>query len=107
MCELFAVSADSADLTGSTLNLAYVGDLDLLYSVPTFTLIETKNGITGFDTLNVSFDALGQDIVFAGAFLENGNLLVSFGNSNSVPEPSTWVLLLSAMAGIGLLRRKK
>lgn len=104
---LFAVSADSADLTGSTLDLAYVGDLDLLYSVPTFTLIETKNGITGFDTLNVSFDALGQDIVFAGAFLENGNLLVSFGNSNSVPEPSTWVLLLSAMAGIGLLRRKK
>ncbi len=102
----FVLKAGSIDLTGAQINVSYSGEPSLLDEYLTFTVLDSDS-ITGWDSAAISVDPGTSGIGLVASWAENGNVYVQLGNGNSVPEPSSWILLLSALTGILIYRRRK
>ena len=72
-----------------------------------YTLIHTTvGGITGFNTGNITTNWLnGDGSNYSAAYTQDGtNLLVTFA---AIPEPQTWVMLISGVGMLTMLRRRR
>lgn len=61
-------------------------------------------------TAGISFSGTAQSVVFSGVANRIAFDNVTFGNAipgTSVPEPSTWLLMASGLAAIGLKTRRR
>jgi len=100
------VSADSVTFEGlNEIFLTLEGDAP--EGIDVLTLIETSDAdsLVGFDLAALNIIAEDANMRWAPS-LANGVLSLTLGNSNSVPEPAAWVLLLAGAFGILKLRRK-
>lgn len=102
----FVLKAGSIDLTDAQINVSYSGEPSLLDEFVTFTVLDSDS-ITGWDSAAISVDPGTAGIGLVASWAENGNVYVQLGNGNSVPEPASWILLLSALTGILIYRRRK
>ena len=102
----FVLKAGSIDLTNAKINVSYTGDASLLDELTTFTVLDAET-ITGWNTTAITIDSGRAGIGLAASWTEDGNVYVQLGNSNSVPEPSTWALLILGAFGLAWLRKRK
>ncbi len=100
------ISADSVTFEGlNEIFLTLEGDAP--EGIDVLTLIETSDAdsLVGFDLAALNIIAEDANMRWAPS-LANGVLSLTLGNSNSVPEPAAWILLLAGAFGILKLRRK-
>jgi PEP-CTERM motif len=60
--------------------------------------------VTGLNSIEMRWT--GDDIT-DGAAVEIANLRYTPGNANVVPEPATYVMMVSGLAGLALIRRRR
>ena len=100
------VTAENVTFEGNnTLNVYLAGEAP--EDIEMLTLIETPNTdtLTGLTLDGVNIFAEDDDLRWFTE-LTNGSLMLTLGNTNSLPEPATWVLLIAGAFGILKLRRK-
>ena len=101
------VTAENVTFEGNnTLNVYLTGEAP--EDIEMLTLIETPNTdtLTGLTLDGVNIFAEDDDLRWFTE-LTNGSLMLTLGNTNSLPEPTTWVLLIAGAFGIPKLRRKQ
>ena len=101
------VTAENVTFEGNnTLNVYLTGEAP--EDIEMLTLIETPNTdtLTGLTLDGVNIFAEDDDLRWFTE-LTNGSLMLTLGNTNSLPEPATWVLLIAGAFGILKLRRKQ
>ena len=101
------VTAENVTFEGNnTLNVYLAGEAP--EDIEMLTLIETPNTdtLTGLTLDGVNIFAEDDDLRWFTE-LTNGSLMLTLGNTNSLPEPATWVLLIAGAFGILKLRRKQ
>jgi len=96
--------ANSIDVTGATVNFAYNGETESLDTLTNVSLF-SANTLTGADSVTFNFSS-ETGARLAGYEFKNGQLIVQLGNTNSLPEPSTRVLLVLALGLAWKIRRK-
>jgi len=99
--DLALVSADSVDVSGATVNVLFTGTgTDELQNFTLFSVTDSlsQNG-TNFNLSFTNTETRGNILYDP----ESNKMILLIGNGNSLPEPSTWILLL---VGVGLLNLK-
>jgi hypothetical protein len=76
----------------------------------TFPTLDNLPSSDDFGPLPMGFNLIATRYDDAGGWLGHTTLqanVTSFQRSASVPEPATWSLMLAALAGVGLIRRRR
>ena len=99
-----------ADLTDVFMNIAVTGNAPENGDILSLILIAAEDdSITGFEPGNISWDIEDTDLRLSAGIM-NGNLTLAIGNSHSLPEPASCVMLLLGVgifSGIALAKKRK
>ncbi|MBQ4143422.1 MAG: autotransporter-associated beta strand repeat-containing protein, partial [Thermoguttaceae bacterium] len=105
-------TADSSLLlsSGSTMDISENAVLELLMldgASGTYTLIEAEDGLGDYTDAAFWTDLLTTESDYFWDLSIVGNSLLATVDSNAVPEPATWALLIFGAFGVYWVRRKK
>ena len=107
---LVGVKGDCNNLSSSSCTYIPITDADFLWTSTNGVVVaSTKNTTVNSGMVSLTLDPLGcgdpicgEDISLDEALALTGNTLTSFENlGSSVPEPSTWALIVLGFAGLG------
>ncbi|MBP3693523.1 MAG: autotransporter-associated beta strand repeat-containing protein [Thermoguttaceae bacterium] len=112
---LFEQNASGMDslflASGSTLDIAEDAVLELLLNdvIPgaTYTLIEAEDGLGDYADAEFWTDLLTAEDAYIWNLSIVGNTLQAAIDTNAVPEPAAWVLLVLGAAGLFIVRKKR
>ena len=111
---LFEQNASGMDslflASGSTLDIAEDAVLDLLLNdvIPgaTYTLIKAEDGLGDYADVAFWTDLLTAEDAYIWNLSIVGNTLQAAIDTNAVPEPATWTLLILGASGLYCVRRR-
>jgi hypothetical protein len=99
-----------ADQQGFTGSVDVFSGLDGSGSeLASLSLSSTPNPYTDFIPVGVAFLGTAESVVFSGSadFIAFDNItLGATSPMSAVPEPSTWLLMIAGIGGIGLMLRR-
>ncbi len=91
------ISAQTTDLTGATFNITVNGDPNIL---DTWTLIDSEDAASTWADAEINFTFTNNPDARVFAQFADGKYQLVVGNSASIPEPSSWILLVLGAAGL-------